>query len=262
MPSNAIVKPLNPRRYNTRSSSKQLISAKANIDNVSASELHVAREELEAAKAKIDRLTRELEIEQVRRCEAEAMCRDAAVKLYSQRQSLVALREENTEIRSKLISVTAEREELIEELIDEMKELTFSRSLLANNEVSVREDSEERTRVEKRTKVVRFTDFVDVSLYDRDEPPQSVSEGTVEQLAMKVERIRKVTRFHEFVDILEYEVYDDNDNEKEDNDTDSNDDNKPESDSEHNDNEEQEEVTSKGKSMPDFDDDDINRLQQ
>ena len=260
MPSNAIVKPLNPRRYNTRSSSKQLISAKANIDKVSASELHAAREELEAAKAKIDRLTRELEIEQVRRCEAEAMCRDAAVKLYSQRQSLVALREENTEIRSKLISVTAEREELIEELIDEMKELTFSRSLLANNEVSVCEDSEERTRVEKRPKVVRFTDSVDVSLYDRDEPPQSVSEGAVEQLAMKVEHIWKVTRFDEFVDILEYEVYEDN--EEEDNDTDSNDDNKPEDDSEPNDNEEQEEVTSKGKSIPDSDDDDINRLQQ
>jgi hypothetical protein len=235
-----------------------LISAKANIDKVSASELHVAREELEAAKAKIDRLTRELEIEQVRRCEAEAMCRDAAVKLYSQRQSLVALREENTEIRSKLISVTAEREELIEELIDEMKELTFSRSLLANNEVSVREDSEERTRVEKRPKVVRFTDFVDVSLYDRDEPPQSVSEGTVEQLAMKVERIRKVTRFHEFVDILEYEVYDDDDDD--DNEKEDNDDNKPEDDSEHNDNEE-EEVASKGKSMPDSHDDGINQLQ-
>ena len=115
------------------------IHSEANADKIPAADLHVAREEIDAAQAKIDQLTRELEIEQVRRRQAEAMCRDATAKLCSQWQTLHPLGEE---LHSTLTDVTAERDELM----GVMKELAFARAILANDlsaNDSVSEDTEE-----------------------------------------------------------------------------------------------------------------------
>jgi len=101
----------------------------SNVDKIPAADLHVARERIDATQAKIDRLTRELEIEQVRRREAEAMCQVVAAKLHSQRQTISSLTEENFELHSRLTSINAERDELMHS----MKELVFDRALLANH---------------------------------------------------------------------------------------------------------------------------------
>lgn len=63
----------------------------------------------------MDRITRDLEIEQVRRDEAESMSRNATVKMSSQRSSLSALQSANTALRFEIANLKAEREELVAE---------------------------------------------------------------------------------------------------------------------------------------------------
>lgn len=63
----------------------------------------------------MDRITRDLEIEQVRRDEAESMSRDATAKMSSQRSSLSALQSANTALRFEIANLKAEREELVAE---------------------------------------------------------------------------------------------------------------------------------------------------
>ncbi|KAG0708015.1 hypothetical protein DFH29DRAFT_894624 [Suillus ampliporus] len=63
----------------------------------------------------MDRLTRDLEIEQVRRDEADSMCRDATAKMGSQRSTLSTLQCANTALRFEIANLRAERDELIAE---------------------------------------------------------------------------------------------------------------------------------------------------
>ncbi|KAG1741427.1 uncharacterized protein EDB91DRAFT_328447 [Suillus paluster] len=60
----------------------------------------------------MDRLTRDLEIEQVRRDEADSMCRDATAKMCSQRSMLSSLQSANTALRFEVANLRAERDEL------------------------------------------------------------------------------------------------------------------------------------------------------
>jgi len=88
------------------------LAISSNVDKISAADLHVAPEQIDAAQAKIDRLTRELEIEQVSRHDAEAICQVVAAKLHS-----------------RPANITAERDEPIHTI----KELAFARALLTND---------------------------------------------------------------------------------------------------------------------------------
>ncbi|KAG2341011.1 hypothetical protein BDR05DRAFT_1061287 [Suillus weaverae] len=63
----------------------------------------------------MDRFTRDLEIEQVRRDEAESMSRDAAAKMSSQRSTLSSLQSANTALRFEIANLRAERDELVAE---------------------------------------------------------------------------------------------------------------------------------------------------
>ncbi|OAX32605.1 hypothetical protein K503DRAFT_787091 [Rhizopogon vinicolor AM-OR11-026] len=87
-------------------------SSESNVDK--SAEFQVPHDELDAAQAKIDQLMQDLEIERIRRREAETKCCVGAAKIHAQSQTLA--------------SVTAERDQLM----DTMKELAFARSLLAN----------------------------------------------------------------------------------------------------------------------------------
>jgi hypothetical protein len=63
----------------------------------------------------IDCFTRDLEIEQVRRDEAESMSRDATAKMSSQRSTLSSLQSANTALRFEIANLRAERDELLAE---------------------------------------------------------------------------------------------------------------------------------------------------
>ncbi|KAG2143680.1 hypothetical protein DEU56DRAFT_791899 [Suillus clintonianus] len=63
----------------------------------------------------MDRLTRDLEIEQLRRDEADSMCRDATAKMSSQRSMLSSLQSANAALRFELANLKAERDELVAE---------------------------------------------------------------------------------------------------------------------------------------------------
>jgi hypothetical protein len=212
------------------------IHSEANADNIPAAYLHVAREEIDAAQAKIDQLTRELEIEQVRRREAEAMCRDATAKLCSQWQILHSLREENIELHSTLTDVTAERDEFMRV----MKELAFARAILANDlsaNDSVSEDTEEcvdigtqntvsslrEENIELHSRLATVTAEHDELMHTMKElafartilandllADDSVSGDTEEHVDIEAKCITKVekrpeVRFADFVDILVYQ---------------------------------------------------------
>jgi hypothetical protein len=71
------------KSFTPRESTFSALAISSNVDKISAADLHVAREQIDAAQAKIDRLMRELKIEQVNRREAEAICRVVAAKLHS-----------------------------------------------------------------------------------------------------------------------------------------------------------------------------------
>ncbi|KAG2351957.1 hypothetical protein BDR07DRAFT_963211 [Suillus spraguei] len=63
----------------------------------------------------MDRFKRDLEIEQVRRDEAESMSRDATAKMSSQRSTLSSLQFANTALRFEIANLKAERDELVAE---------------------------------------------------------------------------------------------------------------------------------------------------
>jgi hypothetical protein len=63
----------------------------------------------------MDRLTRDLQIEQIRRDEAESMSRDATAKMSSQRSTLYSLQSANTALRFEIANLKAERDELVAE---------------------------------------------------------------------------------------------------------------------------------------------------
>ncbi|KAG1779500.1 hypothetical protein EV702DRAFT_1267291 [Suillus placidus] len=63
----------------------------------------------------MDRFTRDLEIEQVRRDEAESMSRDATAKMSAQRSTLSSLQSANTALRFEIANLRAERDELVAE---------------------------------------------------------------------------------------------------------------------------------------------------
>ncbi|KAG0705740.1 hypothetical protein DFH29DRAFT_905788, partial [Suillus ampliporus] len=70
----------------------------------------------------MDRLTRNLEIEQVRRDEADSMCRNATAKMCSQMSTLSTLQCANTVLRFEIANLRAERDELIAESKESQKE--------------------------------------------------------------------------------------------------------------------------------------------
>ncbi|KAG1815196.1 uncharacterized protein BJ212DRAFT_262185 [Suillus subaureus] len=63
----------------------------------------------------MDRFTRDLEIEQIRRDEAESMSRDATAKMSSQRSTLSLLQSANTALRFEIANLKAERDEVVAE---------------------------------------------------------------------------------------------------------------------------------------------------
>jgi hypothetical protein len=98
------------KSFTPRESTFSAFAISSNVDKISAAHIHVAPEQIHAAQAKIGRLTHELEIEQVSRREAEAICQVVAGKLHSR-------------------PANAERDEPIHTI----KELAFARALLTND---------------------------------------------------------------------------------------------------------------------------------
>ncbi|KAG2036011.1 hypothetical protein BDR03DRAFT_476483 [Suillus americanus] len=84
-----------------------LDTANSDIDNLVLDNLTMSNQ--------MDRFTRDLEIEQVRRDEAESMSRDATAKMSSQRSTLSLLQSTNIALRFEIANLRAERDELIAE---------------------------------------------------------------------------------------------------------------------------------------------------
>ncbi|KAG2135297.1 hypothetical protein DEU56DRAFT_901836 [Suillus clintonianus] len=93
---------------------KQLLCVQDNLDvaNADIDELVVENATLSH---QMDRLTRDLEIKQVRRDEADSMCQDATIKMSSQRATISSLQSANAALRFELANLRAERDELAAE---------------------------------------------------------------------------------------------------------------------------------------------------
>lgn len=91
---------------------KQLLRVQDALDAANADIDELVLENV-AMSNQMDRFTRDLEIEQVRRDEAESMSRDATAKMSSQRSSLSALQSANIALRFEIANLKAEREELV-----------------------------------------------------------------------------------------------------------------------------------------------------
>ncbi|KAG1751008.1 hypothetical protein EDD22DRAFT_251438 [Suillus occidentalis] len=93
---------------------KQLLRVQDALDAANADIDELVLENV-AMSNQMNRFARDLEIEQVRRDEAESMSRDATAKMSSQRSSLSALQSANTALRFEIANLKAEREELVAE---------------------------------------------------------------------------------------------------------------------------------------------------
>ncbi|KAG1868528.1 hypothetical protein F4604DRAFT_1927407 [Suillus subluteus] len=84
-----------------------LDTANSDIDNLVLASLTMTNQ--------MDRFTRDLEIEQVRRDEAESMSRDATAKMSFQKSTISSLQSANTALRFEIANLKAERDKLIAE---------------------------------------------------------------------------------------------------------------------------------------------------